>query len=97
VSDDSDDYEEFVSIKEFETQFPLSLFPPPLLSRRRRRGFYASDSSDEEVGENVVRTRSDRRVKKARISLPYYREMEGKRNEGLKHRAKPKVARRRRS
>jgi hypothetical protein len=46
-----------------------------------------------EVVENVVRTRSGRRVKKARISLSYHRQMERKRNEDLRHRAKPKVAR----
>jgi hypothetical protein len=52
--------------------------------------------SFEEVVEEIMRIRSDREVKKARISLPYYREMKIKRNENLEYRAKFKIARRRR-
>jgi hypothetical protein len=50
----------------------------------------------EEIGEKFVRTRSGREVKRARISLPYHGEMEERRIESLEHRAKPKIARRRR-
>jgi hypothetical protein len=50
----------------------------------------------EEIGEKVVRIRSGREVKRARISLPYYGEMEYRRIEGLGYRAKSKIARRRR-
>jgi hypothetical protein len=121
--------EEFVPIEKLEAQYTLS---PPHPPRRRRRGLYISDSSDEEikeeinvegidgdetggeeadegvnmeegveevideVGGKVVRTRSGREVKRARISLPYYGEMEDRRIEGLGYRAKPKIARRRR-
>jgi hypothetical protein len=125
VSDNSDDDKEFISIKKFEIQFPLSLFFP-----FRRRGFYASDSNDkkiierindkrisgdedinieksaerivegdvervvERVVEEIIRTCSDRKIKKARISLPYYGEMEIKRNENLRYKTKFKIARR---
>jgi hypothetical protein len=43
-----------------------------------------------------MRTRSDREIKKAKISLPYYEEIEIKRNENLEYKAKSKIARRQR-
>jgi hypothetical protein len=113
--------EEFVPIEKLEAQYTP---PPPHPPRRRRRGLYVSDSSDEEIKEEVsvekidgdegvnmeegvediieeiggkfVRTYSNREVKRARISLPYHGEMEDRRIENLKHKAKPKIARRRR-
>jgi hypothetical protein len=48
----------------------------------------------EEIGGKVVRTRSNKKVKRASISLPYYAEMEDRRIEGLKYRIKFKIARR---
>jgi hypothetical protein len=50
----------------------------------------------EKIGEKIVRTRSDKEMKRARISLPYHGEMEYRRKEGLGYRAKFKIARRRR-
>jgi hypothetical protein len=50
----------------------------------------------EDVGEKVVRIRSDREVKRAKISLPYHGEMEYRRKEGLEYKVKFKIARRRR-
>jgi hypothetical protein len=50
----------------------------------------------EEIGEKVVRIRNNREMKKARISLLYYGKMEHRRKEDLEHKAKFKIARRRR-
>jgi hypothetical protein len=43
-----------------------------------------------------MRTRNGRKIKKGRISLPYHKEMEIKRNEDLKYKVKFKIARRQR-
>jgi hypothetical protein len=50
----------------------------------------------EKIGGKIVRTRSDKKMKRARISLPYHGEMEDRRIKNLKYKAKPKIARRRR-
>jgi hypothetical protein len=50
LSDNSNDKKGFVSIKDLEAQFPP---PPPPPPPRRRRGHPASNSSDEEVNEEI--------------------------------------------
>jgi hypothetical protein len=50
----------------------------------------------KEINEKIVRTRSNKKVKRARISLTYYGKMEDRRIEGLKYKTKPKITRRRR-
>jgi hypothetical protein len=117
MNDDFNDEKEFISINNFEIQFP----PPPF--SRRRKDFYTSDSSDKEINEGigdkingdetdesvnmeegveevveeiikkVLRIRSGREIKKDRISLPYYGEMEDKRKKDLEYKIKPKVVR----
>jgi hypothetical protein len=117
ISDDSNDEKEFISINNFEIQFP------PFSSSKRRKDFYTSDSNDKKVNEKignkidsdetdenvnikkivekivkeiiekVLHTRNNRKIKKSRISLPYYKEMEDKRKKDLKYKTKPKVVR----
>jgi hypothetical protein len=53
VSDNSDDNEKFILIKEFEIQFPSSSSSPS-----RRRDFYTSDLSDEKIIKRV----SDKKI-----------------------------------
>jgi hypothetical protein len=50
----------------------------------------------EKIDGKVVRTRSNKEMKRARISLPYHAEMEDRQIEGLGYRVKFKIARRRR-
>jgi hypothetical protein len=50
----------------------------------------------EKIGEKFVRTYNNRKMKKARISLPYYEEMEDRRIKNLEYKIKSKIARRRR-
>jgi hypothetical protein len=47
----------------------------------------------KKIIEKVLRTRSGKKVKKGRISLSYYREMEDKRKKGLEYKAKSKIGR----
>jgi hypothetical protein len=47
----------------------------------------------KKIIEKVLRTRSNRKIKKDRISLPYNKKMEDKRKKNLKYKIKPKVVR----
>jgi hypothetical protein len=46
----------------------------------------------EEIGRKIVRIRSDKKVKRIRISLPYHGEMEDRLKKGLGRGVKPKIA-----
>jgi hypothetical protein len=50
----------------------------------------------EEIGKKIVRTRSNRKMKRVRISLPYHKKMKDRRKKDLGYRTKSKIARRRR-
>jgi hypothetical protein len=47
----------------------------------------------KEIIEKILRIRSNREIKKGRISLPYHRKMEDERKKGLEYKAKSKVVR----
>jgi hypothetical protein len=51
----------------------------------------------EKIGEKFVRIYSKKKMKRARISLPYYGEMEDRRIKNLEYKIKLKIARRQRS
>jgi hypothetical protein len=50
----------------------------------------------EKIDRKVVRIRSGREMKRAKILLPYHGEREDRRIEDLEHKIKSKIARRRR-